>query len=398
MPKEIPNLIPLGRSVLAATRSTKPYKMIKVETVTARERQLLTAIRHAGEISRSDLIKATGLSGVAVFRGTEDLASRGLLDIGAAVAKGRGQPSATVRLRPTALATVGLSIMTDYAEAVLMDFTGAVLAQRNLTLPGMPRDALLDGLMGFIDESTAAAGMGRDTVFGLGVAVAGFFTGDGDKLNPAQELDDWALIDLRPLIEAHTGHPTIIENTANAAAVGEQLLGVGRWTDSFGYLNFAGGLGAGLIVGGELVRGKHGNAGEVGGLAEVMGLPHPKLDSLRDTLKAHGVMTTGITDMLQRYDDDWPGIQAWIEAHTMTFNLFASAFRYIADCETIVIGGRAPAALARRIAAAIVWSEDCRPVRRDKPLPAPRVVIAEVSSESTAIGAATLPLRAGYFL
>lgn len=370
----------------------------KLESVTLRERQLLTAIRNAGEISRSDLIKATGLSGVAVFRGTEDLAARGLLEIGAAVAKGRGQPSALVRLRANALATVGLSIMTDYAEAVLMDFTGHILATRELTLDGMPRDALLASLLDFIEESMRAEGLAPNAIIGLGVAVAGFFVGDGTKLNPAQELDDWALIDLQTLIEAHTGLPTMIENAATAAAVGERLLGVGRWADSFGYLNFAGGLGAGLIVNGELVRGAHGNAGEIGGLAKALGLPHPKLDTLRDTLAAHGVETTGITDLVRRYDDDWPGVEAWIEAHTASFRLSAAAFRYITDCEVIVIGGRAPPALAQRIANAITWPEDSRPVRRDAPLPAPRVVIAEVSSESTAIGAAALPLRAGYFL
>lgn len=399
-PETPPPLSPFG-ATLAVPEDRKPaqrFKSVRQETVTQRERQLLTAIRNAGEITRSDLIKATGLTGVAVFRGTEDLAARGLLEVGATVAKGRGQPSATVRLQSRALATVGLSIMTDYAEAVLMDFTGQVLATRELTLLGMPRDAVLDGLVTFIGESVRALGLRAGSVFGIGVAVAGFFIGDGTKLNPAHELDDWALIDLQALIEARTGYPVMIENSARAAAVGERLLGVGRWADSFAYLNFAGGLGAGLIIDGELARGKHGNAGEIGGLTETFGLPHPKLDTLRDTLAAHGVATAGITDLVRRYDDTWPGVQAWIDAHTASFNLIAASFRYVTDCETIVIGGRAPPALARRIARTIRWREATEPVRRDAPLPTPKVVIAEVSSESTAIGAATLQLRAGYFL
>ncbi|WP_428153540.1 ROK family protein [Brevundimonas sp.] len=344
------------------------------------------------------MIKATGLSGVAVFRGTEDLAAQGLVEIGATVAKGRGQPSAVVSLRSDALATVGLSVMTDYAEAVLMDFTGRILTKQELTLDGMPREAMLDALMTFIDESAQAAGIAVDSIFGLGVALAGFFVGESSRMNPARELDDWALIDLQALIETRTGYPTMVENVATAAAVGERLLGVGRWAPSFGYLNFAGGLGAGLIINGEPARGKYGNAGEIGGLTEALGLPHPKLDTLRDMLSAHGVETTGITDMVRRYDDDWPGVAAWIEGHTASFNMIAAAFRYITDCDAIVIGGRAPAALARRIADAITWIEDARPVRRDAPLPAPKVVIAEVSSDSAAIGAATLPLRSGYFL
>lgn len=63
-----------------------------------------------------------------------------------------------------------------------------------------------------------------------------------------------------------------------------------------------------------------------------------------------------------------------------------------------MIGGRAPPALAQRIADTITWAEDLLPIRRNAPKPAPKVVIAEVSSESTVIAAATLPLRAGFFL
>ena len=382
----------------ADTQTVQRYKTARVETVTTRERQLLTAIRNAGEISRSELIKTTGLSGVAVFRGTEDLAARGLISIGSAVAQGRGQPSAVVSLNPRAMVSVGLSIMTDYAEAVILDFTGRVLASRDLTFEGMPRDAILDALKTFIEQSLDVAGLARDAVLGVGVAIAGFFVGDGAKVNPAHELDDWALIDLRALLEERLSLPVRIENIAKAAAVGESLLGVGRRIGSFGYLNFAGGLGSGLIIDGELVRGWQGNAGEIGGLMEALGLPHPKLDTLRDTLAAHGVVTTGITDLVARYDDDWPGVEAWIAASAPSFNAIAAAFRYVTDCQVIVIGGRAPPALARRIAATIQWPEASRPVRRNAPLPAPQVLIAEAPVESTAVGAATLPLRAGYFL
>ncbi|WP_165832338.1 ROK family transcriptional regulator [Caulobacter radicis] len=374
------------------------YKAVRTETVTARERQLLTAIRNAGDISRSELIKTTGLTGVAVFRGTEDLAARGLITIGATVSQGRGQPSATVSLNPRAMVSVGLSIMTDYAEAVILDFTGRVLHVRDLTIVGMPRAAILDSLDNFLDQSLEAARLRRDAVLGVGVAIAGFFIGHGAKVNPAHELDDWALIDLQALLEDRLGLPVMVENIAKAAAVGESLLGVGRRVGSFGYLNFAGGMGSGLVIDGELARGWQGNAGEIGGLMEALGLPHPKLDTLRETLRLHGVETTGITDLVTRYDDDWPGVQAWIEAFTPSFNAIAAAFRYVADCEMIVIGGRAPPALAQRIAATIRWPEATLPVRRDAPLPAPRVVVAEAPSESTAIGAATLPLRAGYFL
>lgn len=387
-----------------ASRSTpedgpgRMFKTTRLATVTQRERQLLTAIRREGEISRSELIKKTGLAGVAVFRGTEDLAGRGLVEIGETVAQGRGQPSALVRLRPNALVTIGLSVMTDYAEAALMDFTGAVRAVRDLTVPGMPRDAILDGLVQFIADSTLAQGIPASAVYSIGIAVAGYFVGDGNELNPRHELDDWALVDLQAIIEKRTGYPTLVENSANAAAVGERLLGVGAWADSFAYVNITSGLGAGLIVNGELVRGRHGNAGEVGGILKILGLPPASLVSLQEVLRDHGVETDSITDLVRRYDDDWPGVQAWINQHARTFSIVISSLQYVLDGDAIVIGGRAPPALAQRIIDAIEWCEDDSSARRGRSPPAPRIVVAEMSDRSAAVGAAALPLKQGYFL
>lgn len=374
------------------------FKPTRLATVTQRERQLLTAIRREGEISRSELIKKTRLAGVAVFRGTEELAARGLVEIGETVAQGRGQPSALVRLRPNALVTIGLSVNTDYAEAALMDFTGAVRAVRDLTVPGMPRDAILDGLVQFITESTQGQGIPASAIYSIGIAVAGYFVGEGNELNPRSELDEWALVDLQAIVEKRTGYPTLIENSANAAAVGERLLGVGAWADSFAYLNVTSGLGAGLIVDGELVRGRHGNAGEVGGILKLLGLAPASLASLQETLSAHGIETDSITDLVRRYDDDWPGVQAWIEQHARTFSIVTSTLHYVLDGDVIVVGGRAPPALARRIVDAIEWGEDDFSARRGRALPHPRIVVAEMSDRSAAVGAAALPLKQGYFL
>jgi len=69
---------------------------------------------------------------------------------------------------------------------------------------------------------------------------------------------------LRQRWQERFGVPVIVENDANAAALGEQMIGVAKQVDNFVYLNASVGLGAGLIIGGKLYGGAGGFAGEVG--------------------------------------------------------------------------------------------------------------------------------------
>ena len=363
--------------------------------VTGRERQILSAVRQAGPISRSRLIRDTGLSGTAIFRGTEDLAARGLIVIGDPVAEGRGQPSAIVQIRAEAMASAGLSVMTDRAEAVLVDFTGRVRAMRDLSIPGMARDAILDGLVQFIDEEMAAADIARNRLLGVGLAVAGFFV-ERTMVNPGSELDDWALVDLERLAGARLGAPVIVENLASASALGERLLGAGARYANYAYIDIAAGFGAGIVIGGELVRGGHGNAGEVTGLFKLAGLPTPNLASLRTTLAEHGVQTGSIADFVSRYDDRWPGIEQWLAEHAASFSLLAASLHYVLDCDAIIIGGRTPRGLAERIVDAIRWPEATRPARRGRSTALPVIIAAELPAEAATIGAGVLPLRRSY--
>ena len=376
----------------------KRFRPVRLTTVTARERLVLSLIRREGTLTRSDLIRMTELPGAAIFRVTEDLVRRGLLELGESVAQGPGKPSHSVRLRADALATVGLSVMTDFAEAVLLDFNGAVRAVRELSVEGMGLDAVFDKLHLFIEEEVSAAGLAAEAICGLGVGLAGYFAGGGSRMNPAAPLEDWALKDLRAIASDKTGLDVEIENIANASAVGEQLLGVGRWANSFAYINVSHGLGSGLILNGELYRGRHGNAGEVASLLDLLGhLPVPNLETLRAALTREGIQTTGISDLVTRYRDDWPGIASWVEWAAPSFSVLASVFRQTLDCDAVVFGGRLPRELAERIVASVRWPDEATSPRRNIRLQLPKLVAAEVTARAAAVGAATIPLRRGYF-
>jgi predicted NBD/HSP70 family sugar kinase len=361
--------------------------------LTPRARQTLSLIRSHGSLSRAAIIKRTGFSGTAVFRATEELASVGLVRVGEAVADGPGQPSATIHIIPDALFSLGISVMADRAEAMLIDLSGQIRAKEDVTVDGMKRFAIIDKCGKFIDKVFEDESLPRDRLIGIGVAVAGFFLSDG-TVNPSQELEDWALVDFTKQISIKFGVPVIVDNIANAAAVGEKILGVGVDFASFCYINVASGFGGGVIIDGQLMRGRYGNAAEIGGLISEAGLPVPHLTSLRHTLAQNGLVFDRLSDMLDSFDPDWPGVESWLDVHHASFTLLFSTLRLAFDCDAIVLGGLIPHSLAQRILARAVWPEQVKPVRRDRPAPAPMLCVAKLPSETaTTVGAAALMLN-----
>lgn len=358
--------------------------------LSVRSRTVLAAVRRRNSASRAELIRDLGLSGTAVFRATEELEAAGLVRSGETVAAGRGQPSAMIHIQPDAAFSIGVSVMTDRADVVLVDLAGAIRARREITLPGMPRAPMIDAAVGFALDHMAKAGIDRRRLLGLGVAVAGYFVGPS-MVNPGLELEEWALLDLHEAIERQTGLPVIVENIASAAALGERILGVAARYDSFCYVNVAAGFGAGIVMNGALMRGRHGNAGEIAGLFRSAGRVTPNLMTLCDRLADHGIACSGISDLIARFDPAWPGVEEWLAEHQPSFSYLFGALRMTLDCEALILGGRLPRVLARRIVDAIDLPENHWPVRRERRAPPTVMEVASLEPElSGPLGAAAL--------
>lgn len=361
-------------------------------SLTPRSRRVLALVRRFGSRTRSELIHQTGLSGTAVFRASEDLEAAGLVRTGDTVARGRGQPSASIHIVPDAAFSVGLSLMADRADLLLLDLAGNVRERREVSLPGMSRDAILDAVASFVAEQPI-----RRRIVGIGVAIAGFFTAPG-VTNPTPELDDWALVDLASVIADRIELPAQVENIANAAAIGERLLGIGADYDSFCYLNVGSGFRAGIVERGQLSRGYYGNAGEIAGMFHFAGLPTPHLGDLLQHLGHYGVHCVDIADLVRRFDPAWPGVDRWVADRSDAFAKIFQMLRYTLDCEAIILGGRLPRSLAQQLIAAISWPEFTLPARRGVRAPMTKLAVAELTPDLAApLGAASLVLHRALF-
>ncbi len=127
--------------------------------------------------------------------------------------------------------------------------------------PGTP-SRLVDAVGAALERLAREAG-GRLAAVGVGTpgpldAASGVI-----RHSPNQ---GWRDVELAALLADRLAVPVTLDDDANAGALGESLLGAGRGSDPVAYVTVGSGIGVGLVVGGRIVRGAHGTAGEIGHL------------------------------------------------------------------------------------------------------------------------------------
>lgn len=181
---------------------------------------------------------------------------------------GPGRPGIMIDINPDAGRLIGVEIGVDFISAMLTDLKAGSVWRRKIdtnrygaTHKSDQSQALeqTEQLIREAIDQTQAAGQ---RLLGIGVGVPGLVDHATGTLLFAPNLG-WRDVPLREMWK-HFGVPVIIENEANAAALGEHMLGVARRVDNFIYLSAGVGLGGGIVIGGKLYGGAGGYAGEIG--------------------------------------------------------------------------------------------------------------------------------------
>jgi glucokinase len=161
------------------------------------------------------------------------------------------------------LAYLGLDVGGTNIKYGLVDAHGAMLWGARVATPAtrpVPVLAIKDIAAAALDRAAAAG----QTVAGLGVATPGRVNSGSGVVLEATNLD-WDRAPLGTLLEDKLGLPVRVLNDTNAAALGEYV--AGGWPSPAADLicvSIGTGVGAGLIMGGELYAGENFNAGEIG--------------------------------------------------------------------------------------------------------------------------------------
>ena len=146
------------------------------------------------------------------------------------------------------------------------DAEGRILARRRRpTASRGDVEADVRGLVADARAVLAEAGLGPDEAPAfVGASVPGPLDADAEHVLRPPNLPHWDRLPLRRRLEEALGAPVRLENDANAAALAEWRFGAGRGALDLVYLTMSTGVGAGVVMGGVLQRGRDGQAGELG--------------------------------------------------------------------------------------------------------------------------------------
>lgn len=303
-------------------------------------------------ISRTELAAATGLTRPTITRIVEDLRAGQLITETGTAHDGRaGRPRVGLTLSDRGPAGLGLDIRADGLAACAVDLTGNVrhLAFAPSPYDGRTADAVLADLAGMAGAAIEAIAAESLTAVTATLAVPGPV--DAGVVRSAPALG-WRDVDAGALLRNATSHldlPVRVENEANLAALGELYSG-GNALSGFVYVSGGLGIGAGIVLDGQLLRGMRGWSGELGHVTVYPdGKPCPcgargclHTYASLEAILGGGPVPAGITPdaaILTRADAGEPATLAALDTAGTALGIALSDVLNILDIDTVLLGG-----------------------------------------------------------
>jgi predicted NBD/HSP70 family sugar kinase len=222
----------------------------------------------AGPRSRARIAQDTGLNKATVSSLVAELADRRLITAGDVDRAGAvGRPGLIVHLDGRGVCGIGVELNVDYVAILVLDLRGEVLFEHRVACdaPELGPEPTLDEVARLVGEGLEAAAARGAVPVGLTVAVPGLVRSvDGMATYvPNIGWHDVPVLDgLRARVDLDC--PVRVENDANLSAIAEWAMGSEARTPDLVYLTGEVGVGGGVIVAGQLLRGAGGLSGEVG--------------------------------------------------------------------------------------------------------------------------------------
>ncbi len=223
----------------------------------------LNLIREHQPISRADLARGMKMTRGVVSVLVQELIAQGLIYEGATGEAARGRKPTFLHIRTHDRMVVAVDVRFTRTYLMLCDFSGRELAIESYdTIFSIPE--FVKDLAGRIRKLLKRQGLGSRCE-GIGLVVPGMVDQRTGKILNAPALG-WRDVDIRTKLSGATGLSVHIENSGRASALAQLWLKRGEATGghNFVYISVSDGVGLGIVVNGELLRGRDQIAGEFG--------------------------------------------------------------------------------------------------------------------------------------
>ncbi|HEY3366233.1 MAG TPA: ROK family transcriptional regulator [Symbiobacteriaceae bacterium] len=226
------------------------------------KRRVLRLIRAAGPLSRADAAEQTNLTRPTISAVVAELIDQGWVEeMGTGESSG-GRPPILLRFNPRARWVVGAELGAGHVRAVLADLRGEVVHRVKYRVQSSDPFTEIARVQNAIEELVAGR-PSPEPVAGVGLGITGVVDRKTGlwRYSPHFDVSD---LPAASLLQERLGLPVWLENDARAMAWGERSFGVARGVDNLVYIRVGVGIGAGIVIRGELYGGAHEGAGEFG--------------------------------------------------------------------------------------------------------------------------------------
>lgn len=236
----------------------------RTRLVVAGAGDVLRLVQHAGPLTRTEIQERSGFSRVTVGNRVAALLEHGLLSEGEERASSGGRPATTVRFNTDHGVFAVAALETTRTRIALTDLGGAVLAGADVDLqvgdgPEHCLRAVEEGISALLAEHADSLPPLR----GVGISLPGPVDPTTQRPSEPPIMPGWDAYPVSERLREHFGVAVVVENDANAMALGEQRERYAQ-VQSLVLVKVSTGIGAGIVIDGRLHQGVDGGAGDIG--------------------------------------------------------------------------------------------------------------------------------------
>jgi len=227
---------------------------------------IVDTIRRAPEgLSRVEIAKQTGLSAQTVSNVSRRLLDAGVIREAGQQILGVGKPRTILQLDASGLYAIGVHIDPTVITYVILNLDGRVVAHTAVRTPvAVHPDRVIADMRDRIEALIVNSAIDRERVLGVGIAAPGPIDLERGVVLDPPLLERWHGVALRDALAEATGLLVLLDKDVTAATVAELWTSQGESRDNFMFFYYGTGIGVGLALGHEVVRGASSNPGDAG--------------------------------------------------------------------------------------------------------------------------------------
>lgn len=226
---------------------------------------ILRLLNSVGQVSRAELSRITGLTKTSITNIISELMEKGIIYETGIMESSSGRKPILLNLSKNALYALGLYISRDFAYCNVVNLKGEIIRENKHIFDFTENEqTFLSTIFKTVSDVLCDSGIHTSKILGIGVASIGpLDVKNGIILDPP----NFRGLRSIPIIKALSDRfdmEAFLDNDMNASAIAEKLFGRGKNISNFVYVGVTNGIGAGIILDGNIFRGCNGFAGEIG--------------------------------------------------------------------------------------------------------------------------------------